>query len=225
LARDLGHPFTLGGALAMGSMFNLLQRDIKALMELAEELIQLSHEKGFLLFSGIGNFKSGWAMSEQGYVQEGISRLKQGLAIYEATGQGFTRIELLACLAEAYGRARKASEGLKLLSDAFMRIEKSEERYFESNLYRLKGELLLMENKAKAETEAEACYFKAIDVAQKQQAKSLELRATMSLSRLWQMQGKKKEAHKRLAEIFSWFTEGFDTQDLIDAKALLEALS
>jgi predicted ATPase len=223
LARKVNHPYTLAFALAMASMFNLLRRESQALKELAEELVQLSREKGFLLYAGIGNFKSGRALCEQGQIKEGIARINQGLAVYEATGQRFTRIELLTCLAEAYGKAGEVGKGLKLLSDAFLLLEKSEERYFESTLYRVRGELLLM--KGVNEYEVDRDYQKAIDVARGQNAKSMELRATMSLARLWQKKGKKKEAFKILKEIYDWFTEGFDTQDLKDAKALLEELS
>jgi predicted ATPase len=133
-------------------------------------------------------------------------------------------------LAEAYGKRGQAEEGLTVLAEALGVVDKNEERFYEAELYRLKGTLTLQQFQVQsskfkeAEAEAEACFLKAIDVARKQQAKSLELRAVMSLSRLWQQQGKKKEAHEMLAEIYGWFTEGFETKDLQEAKALLEEL-
>jgi predicted ATPase len=123
---------------------------------------------------------------------------------------------------------RQAEEGLAALAQALMVVDKSGERFYEAELYRLKGTLTLQSKvqdpQSTVEQEAEACFLKAIEIAQRQQAKSLELRAVMSLSRLWQQQGKKAEARQLLAEIYSWFTEGFDTKDLQEAKALLAEL-
>ena len=148
----------------------------------------------------------------------------------------------LALLAEACGKVGQAEEGLNALAEALLMVDRTGERYYEAELYRLKGELSLQSRQVntssesgvtspqpptpstQAEAEAEACFLKAIEIARRQQAKSLELRAVMSLSRLWQQQGKRKEAHQMLAEIYGWFTEGFDTADLKEAKALLEEL-
>ena len=131
-------------------------------------------------------------------------------------------------LAEAYGKVGQTEEGLSLMAEALALVDKTGERYPEAELYRLKGELTLQSTvpgpKSKVEEEAEACFLKALEIARKQQAKSLELRAVMSLSRLWQQQGKREEARQMLAEIYGWFTEGFDTKDLREAKALLEEL-
>ncbi len=148
----------------------------------------------------------------------------------------------LALLAETYGKGGQAGEGLTVVGEALAIVDKNEERYYEAELYRLKGELTLQQSEVQSprsevtntqpltpnphvEVEAEACFHKAIEIARRQQARSLELRAVMSLSRLWQKQGKKEEARQMLAEIYGWFTEGFDTADLKDAKALLETLS
>ncbi len=133
-------------------------------------------------------------------------------------------------LAEAYGKAGQAEEGLVALAEALTVVDKSGERFCEAELYRLRGELTLAQSRVQrlessVQKEAEACFHKAIEIARRQQAKSLELRAVMSLSRLWQQQVKKSEAHQLLSEIYSWFTEGFDTRDLQEAKALLEELS
>ena len=183
----------------------------------------------------------GWALAEQGQGEEGIAQLRQGLAAGRAAGAELQRSYFLALLVEAYGKVGQTEEGLTVLAEALAVVDKNEERYWEAELYRLKGELVLQSGvrrpksptpntqhpapSTQAEAEAEACFHKAIEVARKQQAKSLELRAVMSLSRLWQQQGKKEEAKQRLAEIYGWFTEGFDTKDLQEAKALLDELS
>jgi predicted ATPase len=135
---------------------------------------------------------------------------------------------LLAVLAASYKKMGQADKGLNTVSEALTLVNKTEERSYEAELYRLKGELTLQAKVGSLQSniqEAEACFRKAIDIAQKQHAKSLELRAATSLARLWQQQGKKAEAHKLLSEIYGWFTEGFDTKDLQDAKALLEELT
>jgi predicted ATPase len=135
---------------------------------------------------------------------------------------------LLGLLAEAYGKREQTEEGLNVLTEVVALVNKTGERYYEAELYRLKGTLALQAKvqgpKSKAREEAEGCFLKAIEIARKQQVKSLELRAVMSLSRLWRQQGKAAEAHALLSEIYGWFTEGFDTKDLQEAKALLETL-
>jgi len=132
----------------------------------------------------------------------------------------------LRSLADAQAQAGQPEEGLTTLDEALALVEETDERYWEAELYRLKGELLLMQgDEAETEVEAERQYWHAIEVARRQRARSWELRATTSLARLWQEQGKTDEARQMLAEVYGWFTEGFDTADLIEAKALLEELS
>ena len=146
----------------------------------------------------------------------------------------------LALLAEACGKVGQTEEGLSALTEALAIVHKNGEREYEAELYRLKGELTLQKFQVASakfqvadprpltpepQAEAESCFCKAVEIARRQQAKSLELRAVMSLAKLWQRQGKPKEAHELLAEIYGWFTEGFDTKDLQDATALLEELS
>ena len=140
------------------------------------------------------------------------------------------RTWFLAMLADAYEIEGQSAEGLHVLTEALDATDKRGERAYEAELYRLKGQLTLKQSgvrgpESKVQKEAEACFLQAIKIARKQQAKSLELRAVMSLSRLWQLQGKHHEAHQMLAEIYGWFTEGFDTKDLQEAKALLEELT
>ena len=130
----------------------------------------------------------------------------------------------MALAAEAYGRGRRYDEGLAMLEEALALVDQSEERYWEAEIHRLKGALLLARS-AEHQVEAEACFHEALAVARHQQAKSLELRAAMSLARLWQQQDRRAEAHELLAPVYGWFTEGFNTLDLQEAKALLDALA
>jgi predicted ATPase len=154
--------------------------------------------------------------------------MRQGLAALQATGAEVFWPCWLALLAEAYGKGRQAEKGLTVMTEALAAANKNQERNYEAELYRLKGTLTLQSQvqspKSQVEKEAEACFLKALEIARKQHAKSLELRATVSLARLWQQQGKKDEARQLLAEIYGWFTEGFDTKDLQEAKALLAEL-
>jgi predicted ATPase len=166
----------------------------------------------------------GWALTVQGQGAEGIAQVRQGLVAYRATGAELHRPHFLSLLAEAYGKVGQPEEGLTVLVEALDTVNKTEERNWEAELHRRKGELLLMQCGQKV-GEAEECFRKGLDIARRQQAKSLELRAAMSLSRLWQQQGKHEEAYKLLAEIYGWFTEGFDTADLQEAKALLKELA
>jgi predicted ATPase len=176
--------------------------------------------------------RHGWALVQQGAVEEGITQLRQGLDSWLARGSDLGKTHVLARLAEAYGKAEQTAEGLGMLTDALAAVHNNAEHLYEAELYRLKGELLLQSGVRGLEpegcqshlAEVEACFRQALDIAHHQQAKSLELRATMSLARLWQAQGKRAEACQILTGIYSWFTEGFDTPDLQEAKALLAAL-
>ena len=150
--------------------------------------------------------------------------MHQGLKAFRATGGEILRPYFLALLAEAHGTLGEPEAGLTVLAEALTLVDTTGEHWYEPELYRLKGELLLQlssDNQAEAET----CFHQAMAIAQNQQAKSLELRAATSLARLWQQQGKRQEAHDLLAPVYHWFTEGFDTADLQDAKALLDELA
>jgi predicted ATPase len=184
----------------------------------------LSTEQGFALWLAWGTAMRGWALAEQGQVAEGMAQIRQCLDTSRATGAELGRSHYLALLAEAHGKVGQAEEGLSALSEALTWVDQSGERFYEAELYRLKGELVLQSGVWSRESEAEKCFQKAIEIAQKQQAKSLELRAATSLARLWQSQRKRDEARELLEPVYSWFTEGFDTTDLIDAKTLLDEL-
>jgi len=182
------------------------------------------------MFPAFANCFRGWALAEQGQEEEGMNQIREGMAAYRATG-GDLGISLgLALLAEVQGRVGRVDEGLNALSKALAFVDTNGERCFEAELYRLKGELTLQQSKVQgskskvSNPQAEACFHQAIDIARRQSAKSLELRAVMSLARLWQQQGKREEARQMLAEIYGWFTEGFDAKDLQEAKALLVGL-
>jgi predicted ATPase len=165
----------------------------------------------------------GWALAARGHGEEGRAQLQQGLAAYQATVATAHRPYYLALLAEVSAKVGQTTEGLEVLAEALATLAKSSARWWEAELYRLRGELLLQHAVAQP-GEAEACFQQALTVARRQRAKSLELRAAMSLARLWQGQGKRADAYQLLAEVYEWFTEGFDTADLQEARALLTAL-
>jgi predicted ATPase len=233
LAQALPHPYSLAYAQLFAAIHSQLRREVQATREQAEAAMVLSTEQGFTFWAAWGMMYRGWALVEQGQGEEGISQISQGLADCQAAGAVVHR--RLALLAEAYGNLGQPEAGLRLIAEALTTAHHQGDRRGESELYRLKGELLLKTREAdgrtarrstdKDEKSPEECFLKAIEVAQRQNAKSLELRATVSLGRLWQQQGKKFEARQMLAEIYGWFTEGFNTVDLKEAKVLLEELA
>ena len=228
LAHALSHPYSLAWARCHAAMIYQGHRDVRAAYEHAEAAVALSTDQGFLLWAAFGTILRGWALAEAGQGATGIAGIRQGMAAFRATGAELARPNFLALLAEAYGKGGQAEEGLSVLAEALAVVHKTGERRHEAELVQLKGELTLQARvsgpKSAVEAEAEECFHTAIEVARRQEAKSLELRAAMSLARLWQHQGKRAEAHDLLAPIYGWFTEGFDTADLKEAKALLDAL-
>jgi transcriptional regulator with AAA-type ATPase domain/predicted ATPase len=223
LAREQAHPFTLVYALACAAVLHQLRREWSAAQERAEAMIALAREQGFTLWLAMGTILSGWAMAAQDQREQGVAQLCQGLAAYRATGTELAQSFWLALLAETHLNGGAHREALRIIAEALAAVHKTGERCFEAELYRLQGELLLA-LPAKPHAEAEAAFCQALTTARRQQAKSLELRAAMSLSRLWQAQGKCDEARQLLRQTYGWFTEGFDTVDLLEAKALLAAL-
>jgi predicted ATPase len=224
LAQQKAHPFSLGFALNFAALFHQCRREMRAVQERAEAAISLAQEQGFPHWMAVGAILHGWALAHQGQAQEGITQIQQGMMDYRATGAELARPYWLALLAEAHGTMEQPETGLTALAEALTLVDTTGERVWEPELYRLKGELLL-QCSSDNHTEAETCFHHAIAIAQNQQAKSLELRAAMSLARLWQQQGKRAVAYELLAPVYGWFTEGFDTADLQEAKALLEALA
>jgi predicted ATPase len=209
--------------LVSAAILHTLRREGQAALEQAEEAINLSKELDFGLWLTAGNFHRGLALTEQGMPREGISLMHQSLADWRAGGAELGVRNWPGLLIEKYKEIGQIEKGLKLLSEELTSKKKSREGVALSELYRIDGELMLIQGAN--ETEVEKLFWKAIEVSRGQEAKSLELRAVMSLSRLWLKQGKWEEAFQILDEIYSQFTEGFDTPDLIEANALLEEIS
>jgi class 3 adenylate cyclase/predicted ATPase len=224
-AQQSAHPFSLGLVLGAAAMFHQFRREMPAAQDYAESAIHLATEQGFPHWRAFSSILRGWALlAHQGQATEGIEQLIQNLIAFRATGAEMGRLYWLALLADAYGILEEPEAGLVVLTEALTFAETTGERWYEPEIYRLKGELLLQQNAAN-QAEAESCFAQAIAIAQSQQAKSWELRAATSLARLWKQQGKRQEAHDLLAPVYNWFTEGFDTLDLKDAKALLDELA
>jgi len=235
LARESSHSYSLAVALHYATILRLSRREARLAQELIEETLELSRLHEFAQWSVGGMFMRGWALVEQGLVEEGIEPLQQAQAAWRAMGKELAQTHIFVRLAEAYLQGQRVEDGLQALTEALHAMHESAECYQEAEIYRLKGELLLQRDtsrsgacgpsqQASVLTEAENCFHKALEVSRFQQAKSLELRAAMSLSRLWQRQGRRVEAHRLLSEIYGWFTEGFETADLQEAKTLLAAL-
>jgi predicted ATPase len=224
LAQNLSHPYSLSFARVSAAFLYHFRRDALATHEQAEATRTLTAEQGFVLWWAVGTILHGWALAMQGQEEVGIAEMRQGIAAELATGEKTHQAHFLGLLAERYGEVGRLKEGLDLLTEALAVIDTTEARYYEAELHRLKGELLLQQSSDNA-PEAETCFYRAISIAQNQSAKSWELRASTSLSKLWRSQGKRAEALELLEPVYSWFTEGFDTADLIDAKALLDELA
>jgi class 3 adenylate cyclase/predicted ATPase len=223
LAQVLSHPFSLVFAEQFVGGLHQLRREGRTAQEYAEQVLALSAEHGFSLWTAFGTGLRGVAKAEQGRNQEGIALIQEGLAAVRATGSEMGRAYNLNRLAKASIETGRFDDGLSALAKALAAIQ-HEDRVYEAETHQLKGELLLRQDDSNT-AEAQNCFERAIEIARRQSAKSLELRATMSLARLLASQSRRDEARTMLAEIYNWFTEGFDTADLKDAKALLEELA
>jgi predicted ATPase len=224
LARELSHPFSEATALLGVGRTHALRGEQQAALEGAEALIALSTEHGFQYWVAIGSVTRFGQMADQGELQEAIAGTRAILEALLAGGALMGSEEIRTLLADLHGRAGRAEEGLALIAEAQEFVARTGEREYEAEVHRIKGELLLAREPSDA-VGAEASFREALEVARRQSAKSRELRAATNLARLWQRQGRKEEARELLAPIYEWFTEGFDTQDLEDAKQLLEQLS
>jgi predicted ATPase len=230
-AQELAHPFTLAQVLYSATMFALVRQEVQVAGERADALITLATAQGFPFQLAGGMLCRGRVLSEQGRHEEGVRQIRQSLTAQRATGAEAGQPYALAFLARAYGQEGQSDAGLQVLNEALTLVHRTGERCYEAELYRLKGELLLQAGQrpkapgtAQQVAEAEQSFRQALAVARRQQAKALELRAVMSLGRLWQQQGKSSEAHRLLAEVYGWFSEGFETADLQEARALLKDL-
>jgi predicted ATPase len=224
LVRDLAHPFSAAYVQLWVALLYHHRREPQPTQEVTDTVIACATEQGFPFWASQGTVLQGWLRMQQGQVTAGIAQIQRGLADLQATGAALHRPYFLSFLADAYGKAGQSMEGLQVLAKALTLIEKNRGRWDKAELHRLKGELLLAQSPDN-QAEATACFHHALDIARNQQAKSLELRAATSLARLWQQQGKRQEAHDLLAPVYRWFTEGFDTADLQDAKVMLNDLS
>jgi predicted ATPase len=226
LARKLSHPYSLAATLDFSAWVNQLLQDSQIAQKHAEEAIALSTEHEFVFWLLTGMILRGWALAAGNKVDEGLGMMQQGIAGYRATGAGVCLPYYLGLLAHVHGLMGQGSEALSLLDEAQTAVQKGGECWWEAELYRLKGELLLSQTQGSIldrEKIAEECFAKALEVASDQGSKSLELRAAMSLNRLRKRQGKSSEDRQVLAEVYNWFTEGFGVADLREARALLEA--
>jgi predicted ATPase/class 3 adenylate cyclase/DNA-binding winged helix-turn-helix (wHTH) protein len=233
LAEELSHASSLAFALFFAAVLRQCRREAWQVQEQAEAMLALSTEHGFAQWIAGGVLLRGWALTQQGLVEEGITQIQQGHSAWLVDGNQLGKTQIFARLAEVYGKVGRTEEGLRALSEAFAALDKNAERHYEAELYRLQGDLVLQQALQQqvpgtppgdGHSEAETHLCRAIDVARRQHAKFQELRAVMSLSRLWQTQGKYTEARSMLEETYGWFTEGFDTPDLSSARALLAAL-
>ena len=200
----------------------MMRRDGTLLKIYAEELTRLSQEKEFPAWLATGKYSLGEALVLLGQLEEGIRLIREGLDDEISIGVQCSLFGPLSYLVEAYTKVGDPEKGMKVLTEAFEMMEQNGGRQWEAELYRLKGELLLAQGDKVA---AEDSLLRAIEVARRQEARSWELRAVIGLCRLWGSQGKKAEAHHRLTEIYNWFSEGFSTPDLTEARKLLVELS
>jgi predicted ATPase len=198
-------------------------RDVSAMHAQAEAAVRLATAQGFPQWATLGTILRGWARAMQGQGGAGLTQIRQGIATCQTNEAALFVPYYCTLRADVAGHLDQMEDGLQALAEAHTLVEQHEERWWEAEIHHLRGVLLLRQS-GTPQAEAEACLQRALDVARRQEAKSLELRAAMSLARLWQRQGKRAEAYKLLAPIYSWFTEGLDTADLREAKALLEEL-
>ena len=224
LARELSQTFSMILAVEFGAVVRHLRREAPLAKVCAETDIALSTEQANAFFLGCGMVERGWAIAQEGQADEGLALIVRGMDMCRSSGAVLEFPHCWATLADAYRGTGRIDEALQAVAEGLKQARETSARFNEAELYRLKGELLLAGAGPGAE-DAERCFRQAIEIARRQSAKSLELRAATSLSRVLQRQGKREDARRLLAEVYAWFTEGFDTFDLKDARALLDALA
>jgi predicted ATPase/class 3 adenylate cyclase len=225
LEAKFTHPFSHAFALSFASWLHIYRREVSLALDQADAALTLSREQGFPFFMAYSTILRGSALSEQGEAETGIAEMRQALDMYRMTGANSAKEFLLSLVAEARGKIGQFEEGLRLVTEALAESDARESRFCKTELYRLKGKFLLAQDTIAHAEEAETIFRDAIEIARSQNAKSWELRAATSLARLWHSQNKTTEARDLLAPVYGWFTEGFDTADLKEAKALLDELS
>jgi class 3 adenylate cyclase/predicted ATPase len=217
LARKCSHAFSHAFALFFAAMLHQYRGDETLAQQLADAAIALSRKEGFVIWLAMATIVRGWTQAAQGHVEAGLTEMRQGLGAFRATGAGIAHTYILALVAEGYGKSEHHDEGLSVLAEALEVSDRTEERVFRAELHRLKGELALQ----KHEQEGEGYLMQASRIAREQEAKAFELRAAMSLCRTQSAQPQRKEALRRLAEVYAFFTEGFDARDMQEARDLL----
>jgi predicted ATPase len=220
-ARRLEHAFTLVMVSAFACWLEWSVSSPDQGRQHAEEVMSLSNDLGFAYWLGVGTHHRGWSLTALGQAQEGLKLLTRGLSMIRAAGAGITMSAVLMQLAEAHAKLGRPEDSINYLAKAAQLIEATDERFAEAELHRLQGDLLSV---AGDQASAERSYHQALAIAKRQSAKLWELRAATSLARLWRDQGKCTEARDLLAPIYGWFTEGFGTSVLQDAKAMLDQL-
>lgn len=224
IARLQAHPFSMVQALIYCAFIYRIRRDAQQVLRLAKESMRLASEHGFPFWMAEARMLEGWALSEQGEADAGLAQLEQGLTEFLNTGALMDRPRWLSVLAEAHVKCNQPEAGLRAVAQALAIVQESGERFYEARLLGLQGDILILRDGANAGTEAESCYLKSLEVARQQGAKGWELRTATSLAKLWGLQGRAREGVTLLASLYDWFSEGFDTPDLKDAKVLLDDL-
>jgi len=232
LTQRIASPYNRCNLLLFLAFGHLFRREWRMAQQRVEEALSLAAARDFLLIAALGTIVRGATLTAQDQAQEGVSHIRQGLAACHTLGAKVLQPRGLAMLAEGYGRLGQPEAGLTALAEAQALIATTREEFYAAEIARLEGELRMqlgcqapdVGSGTSPVAASEACFQHALQVARRQQARWWELRAAMSLARLWQQQGKRAEAHELLAPIYGWFTEGFDTADLLEAKAQLEDL-
>jgi predicted ATPase len=223
LAQSLGHPQSLANAHYFAATLHRYRREPRRTREESQALIQLASEQGLTLYQALGSIWHGWTLTEEGQVDEGMQQICRGASAYRATGARVQETQFVSMIAQTQVKRGQVAEGLATLAEALSVVARGGERYEEAELHRLQGEFLL--RRQPAAEPAEACFRQAIAVARREQTKSFELRAAVSLARLLQGQGRAAEGRELLAETYGRFTEGWESRDLREAKDLLDRLA
>jgi predicted ATPase len=223
LAKRVEHPLSLAFALALSGLVHLERGELDRTRERAEEIVGLCERLGFPLYLGVGRVLRGRARVESGEGEAGIAEMQQAMGELAAIGSGIGAPAILWALADTLRRVGRHDEALGALALGVAQADQKGEHFYDAELQRLRAETLL-DMDGNAVEEAEALFGQSLEIARRQEAKSFELRAATSLARVWQRQGKREAARALLAPLYAWFTEGFDTRDLQDAKTLLEDL-
>jgi predicted ATPase len=227
-ADSIDHPVSVAMAYNFAATLHQWRREPDVVRTLEDFRLAYATKHDFDLFRMLGEISRGWLAAEEGRCEEGAAQIRSGLMVYQAVGAELGRPTFLGILADVCGRLGRSEEGLVLVAEAMDLAERTGLHYWDAELQRLKGSLLLLGAGTRAraaEREAEACFLAALDVARRQAARSAELRAAVSLCRLWDGQHRREEAQALLSETYGWFTEGFVTPDLIEARTLLDQLA